>query len=337
MRLIESQAARAYWSTWSTLPINFPKNQLPRVPAHWLSFGARVSPLTGSPRLACNPPNAILNYLYAVLEAEARLAAASLGLDPGLGVLHTDTSARDSLACDLMEPVRPHVDAYVLEWITKQLLNWEWFAEQRDGNCRLIVDLATRLSETAPSWYRQVAPVAEWVARAFWSTIRRPDTPFTTRLTQNNKRAAKGSPAQSPFKQLPFQLRVCLDCGKPIDRSHSWCAECSRKNSIKTLIGGAKLGRVIAHGALAQARLKETKLRHDLARKEWSPTNQPGWLTQAVYETEIQPKLISASLSQLASAIGVSIQYASDIRKGTRRPHPRHWLALANLVSVQSS
>jgi len=55
IRLIESQAARAYWSAWSTLPVNFPKTDLPRVPEHWQSFGARVSPLTGSPRLAANP------------------------------------------------------------------------------------------------------------------------------------------------------------------------------------------------------------------------------------------------------------------------------------------
>jgi CRISPR/Cas system-associated endonuclease Cas1 len=32
IRLIESQAARAYWSAWSTLPINFPKNDLPACP-----------------------------------------------------------------------------------------------------------------------------------------------------------------------------------------------------------------------------------------------------------------------------------------------------------------
>jgi CRISPR-associated protein Cas1 len=161
IRLIESQAARSYWYAWGTLPITFPKNQLPRVAAHWSNFGARVSPITGSPRLACNPPNAILNFLYSLAEAGARLAAATLGLDPGLGVLHTDTSARDSLACDLMEPVRPHVDAYVLDWITKQSLNRDWFSEQRDGNCRLVADFAARLSETAPIWYRQVAPVAE--------------------------------------------------------------------------------------------------------------------------------------------------------------------------------
>src|SRR5882724_4837314 len=136
--LIESLAAGSYWSAWRTLPINFPRKDESKVPDHWRAFGARVSPLTGSPRLAANPPNAILNYLYAVLESESRLAAAALGLDPGMGVLHVDTPARDSLACDLMEPVRPQVDAYFLDWITREPLKKEWFFEQRNGNCRLL-------------------------------------------------------------------------------------------------------------------------------------------------------------------------------------------------------
>jgi len=38
-------------------------------------------------RLAVNPPNAILNYLYALLESEARLAIAALGLDSWPGFL----------------------------------------------------------------------------------------------------------------------------------------------------------------------------------------------------------------------------------------------------------
>ena len=216
IRLIESQAARAYWSAWSTLPINFPKNQLRRVPEHWRSFGARVSPLTGSPRLAANPVNAILNYLYALLESEARLAAAALGLDPGMGVLHVDTAARDSLACDLMEVVRPQVDAYVLDWITRQPLNREWFFEERNGNCRLMAPLAIRLSETTPTWGRAVAPITEWVARAFWSTIRKPDTPLATRLTQDNKRAAKGRPTFPESKPAPQPGNVCRVCGTPV-------------------------------------------------------------------------------------------------------------------------
>jgi uncharacterized membrane protein YoaK (UPF0700 family) len=36
----------------------------------------------------------------------------------------------------------------------------------------------------------------------------------------------------------------------------------------------------------------------------------------------------------IMSALGVSVTYAVAIRKGRRRPHPRHWEALARLVSV---
>ena len=78
-----------------------------------------------------------MNYLYAILESESRLALATLGLDPGIGVLHNDLRSRDSLACDLMEPVRPKVDELLLQLLTGQLRR-EWFFEQRDGNCRLI-------------------------------------------------------------------------------------------------------------------------------------------------------------------------------------------------------
>ena len=90
------------------------------MPNHWRIFDARVSSLTGSPRLATNPVNAILNYLYAVLESETRLAVAALGLDPGLGVFHVDTQFRDSLAFDVMEPIRPKIDAYLLQWIRRR-------------------------------------------------------------------------------------------------------------------------------------------------------------------------------------------------------------------------
>ena len=66
IRLCEAQAAHAYWSAWRTVAVNFPQRDVRRVPDHWRVFGTRKSPLTGSPRLAVNPPNAMLNYLYAV-------------------------------------------------------------------------------------------------------------------------------------------------------------------------------------------------------------------------------------------------------------------------------
>jgi CRISPR-associated endonuclease Cas1 len=114
VRQLEARAASAYWLAWREVPIQFPRSDLGCVPNHWRRFGTRKSPLTGSPRLAANPPNAMLNYLYALLESESRLALAALGLDPGLGVLHFDSQSRDSFACDLMEAGRPQVDAYVL-------------------------------------------------------------------------------------------------------------------------------------------------------------------------------------------------------------------------------
>src|SRR5262245_49956073 len=75
LRWAEARAALAYWSAWHDLPVTFPRSALRRVPQHWRTFGARRSPLTGSPRLAVNPPNAMLNYLYALLESEARIAS----------------------------------------------------------------------------------------------------------------------------------------------------------------------------------------------------------------------------------------------------------------------
>src|SRR5260370_26879918 len=108
---LEAHAAGAYWGAWRAVPVLYPRADQHRVPAHWKFFGTRTSPLTGSPRLAVNPPGAILNYCYTLLESEARLAASALGLDPGIGMLHVDTPNRDSLACDIMEAARPAVDA----------------------------------------------------------------------------------------------------------------------------------------------------------------------------------------------------------------------------------
>jgi hypothetical protein len=300
---------------------------------HWRTFGARISPLTGSPRLAANPPNAILNYLYALLESEARLAAAALGLDPGLGVLHADTTARDSLACDLMEPIRPQVDAYLLDWITPQPLDRKWFFEERDGNCRLMASFAARLSETVTTWRRAVAPVAEWVAREFWRTIRKPDAPLATRLTQSNKRDTKGARI-SPALPAPQPENVCLGCGKALPAGRTHCATCAVEVSRKKMLEVARQGRIASKSPESRARVAATQRRQQRARYDWQPSSQPDWLTEEFYVKQVRPLLRKVSLSKIVSAIDVSIMYASDIRRGRCRPHPRHWRGLAELVEV---
>ncbi len=339
IRMLESRGASAYWSVWRDLPIGFPKNDLRRVPEHWCAFDTRKSPLSGSQRLAANPVNAILNYLYALLESEARLAAAALGLDPGLGFIHLDTPARDSLACDLMEPIRPQVDAYVLDWITREPLKRGWFFEQRDGTCRLMGSLAVRLSETAPTWGRAVAPYAERVARTLWSTLdksRREPAP-ATRLTQRCRRESQGGSGTSS-EPAPRPERICRVCGTTLARGRSYCGICAipiaTEHILKVGRAGREAGRAAAHGADAQARRSNTQRQHALAKSAWLPSSLPVWLNEETYLRKVQPLLAGLTNKAVASALGSSKPYASAIRSGRRVPHPRHWQALSQLVVV---
>ena len=52
---------------------------------------------------------------------------------------------------------------------------------------------------------------------------------------------------------------------------------------------------------------------------------------KATYAKRIQPALANLTNGAIASELGVSRAYAAGIRRGERRPHPRHWRALARL------
>jgi CRISPR-associated endonuclease Cas1 len=338
IRQLEAQGAQAYWSAWRDLPVNFPTADYRRVPEHWRNFGTRKSVLTGSPRLAVNPPNAMLNYTYALLEAESRLAAASIGLDPGIGVLHVDTDARDSLACDLMEPARPYVDAYLLKWITEGPLRREWFFEERNGNCRLMGSFATRLSECLSTLSRVVAPIAETVSRMIWSTAKKPTRMIfpPTHLTQSHCRQAKGkldpliaSPPQPP--------RLCRTCGANITARHNYCSTCAVVVTTAELMIGAQKGRHMSHSLEAQASRAEKALRNMVARTAWKPSNQPDWLDERCYRDKIQPRLAGLTVRTIASTLGISIPYASNVRSGKKQLHPCRWQQVAQLVGIGQS
>lgn len=333
VRLVESQAAKAYWSAWRNLPIMFPQKDLPRLPDHWCRFGSRISALTGSPRLATNPPNAMLNYLYALLEAETRLAAATLGLDPGIGVMHVDVPYRDSLALDLMEVVRPDVDAFVLDWIKRGPLPRKYFFEQRDGNCRLMAGFASVLSESAPRWAHLIAPVAEWFAREItYPKNRHRNDILPARLTHRNKRLAKGSEPSAKTKVTVKPKQICHSCGKELIGDSIRCKACSTEFMTPQIDAAGRLARTAAQTLEAQQKRAETQRINALAQHAWKPEDQPSWLTNEFYSEKIQPALAAFSGSSIARTLSVSSRYARDIRKGLVVPHPRHWEALANLV-----
>jgi CRISPR-associated endonuclease Cas1 len=248
IRVCEARAGAAYWVGWRGVRMQFPKKDQRRVPDHWLSFGSRTSPHSGfSPRVAVNPMNAILNYTYAILEAETSLAIAAMGLDPGMGLLHVDNDRRDSLACDLMEVVRPEVDAFLFDWVSRTPFRRDWFFEERNGNCRLMAEFTVTLSETAARWRRAIAPTVEWFARALWEEspkmagYRVP----ANRLTQRRKRVAQGGAPTIESKAPIILQNLCRTCGAPILHKGASIVgfaapKLQRSSSRKRVISGAR-------------------------------------------------------------------------------------------------
>ncbi|MDQ2945457.1 MAG: CRISPR-associated endonuclease Cas1 [Acidobacteriota bacterium] len=337
VRTLEARAGAAYWIAWRSVKVQFPKKDLRRVPEHWLSFGSRTSPLSGfSPRLAINPLNAILNYLYAVLESETRLAVAELGLDPGIGFLHVDNDRRDSLAGDLMEVARPDVDTFLLAWVSRAPFSREWFFEQNDGNCRLMSGFAATLSETASTWRQAVAPVAEWLARTLWEESPKMAgyRPPANRLTQDRKRTAQGAAPSIRTLSPPTPQNLCRTCGAVIVHKGIYCRLCNADASKASYTQAADLGRKVALSENSQARRTETSRRNARAQHGWIAANHPSWLNQETYVNRILPRLSGLTVSAIASAIKVSLGYADSIRKGKAQPHARHWQALAELVGI---
>jgi CRISPR-associated endonuclease Cas1 len=333
IRTLEAHAAVAYFGAWSKTPVLWPKADLRQIPNHWLTVGSRHSPLSGGPRLAVTPVHAILNYCFALLESESRLALTAMGLDPGLGLgLHTDTPNRDSLALDVLEPVRPQIEDWLLNWISQEPLRRADFFETETGNCRLRSQLCSKLSDTAPTWAKLIAPWAEHVARALWNSTRQSGTGtrVSTPLTQQHRREAKGQPS-FPKVETPKPRRLCRSCGKEIQRDNTYCAKCSRTVALENFDAGRK----DAQRPEFLAKRAGTMLRHRNKIREWKTSDLPAWLTRDVYVKAIQRALAEVPKSQIRLVLGVSEPYSSAIQEGRRVPHPRHWQALAKLAGVE--
>jgi len=336
IRGVEARAALAYWSAWHQLPMAFPRSALRRVPEHWRTFGARRSPLSGSPRLAVNPANAMLNYLYAILESESRIAAVVVGLDPNLGFLHVDTDARASLACDLMEAVRQSVDAYVLKWIMNEPLRREWFFEERDGNCRLMGPFAAQLSETAEAWAHAVRPVAERVAAMLAETITTAGACVESSKTGRDNPPTIKRTSQTTLAP-PSAPRVCRSCGGERRKGREQCLKCQNAALSALFPRILENARAKAHRPEAQTKRADALRRNMFACAAWKPSDSPVWLTPEAYVREIQPLLSSVKTSEIARTMTVSQSYAAQVRKGQRIPHPRQWLPLAQLVEASAA
>jgi CRISPR-associated endonuclease Cas1 len=335
--MAERDAALAYWTGWTQLDVRFRPSDAGRLPKHWERFGQRTSPFTGGPRYAANPANALLNYAYSILEAETRIACLIVGLDPTLGIVHADYRTRDSFALDLMEPIRPRVDEYVLDLLRTRTFGSGDFFETRRGGCRLLPPITRQLAARAPELAELVAPVAEQVAQlladAPGSRIDRLPTP----LTSGNRRAAR--PPRRPTRE-PKPPRLCKRCSEPTpSRKRVYCDTCLphyQREQYANAFHGSGLaaietakrhGHDPSHSAEAERKRGATISERKHANADWE--NRYGKLTDlSAFEREILPTIRLVPLSRLMRATGLSLRYVSQIRRGEKTPHPRHWSAL---------
>jgi CRISP-associated protein Cas1 len=100
----EAQAARLYWASWLWIPptgdIELDQLNCDRAAAAAFRRDADAGGLNG-----------MLNYGYAILRAAVARAIVVAGLNATLGIHHHNRSNPFCLADDLMEPLRPLVDA----------------------------------------------------------------------------------------------------------------------------------------------------------------------------------------------------------------------------------
>jgi len=115
LRGLEGVAARIYFQGLATL---FPPS---------LDFAGR------NRRPPRDPVNACLSLAYTLLHFDAVRACHVSGLDPLLGFFHRPAIGRESLASDLIEPLRPHADRWVWQLFRTRTLREEHFARDKES------------------------------------------------------------------------------------------------------------------------------------------------------------------------------------------------------------
>jgi len=344
VRQIEASAAALYWQSWTGRPECAPRfvaKDRGRIPPHWTRYEGRRSVLASvnANRKAERPVNALENYAYGLLEAEAILACHVVGLDPGLGLIHTDTRGRQSLALDIMEPVRPEVDGFVLDLLERRTFRKVEFTETPEGHCRLRAPLTHELAELMPTWAQALAPIAEKVAHTLGQAMEgkyQAATPLTRSRNKSaqavikaRKATMRGVTANKRDHQRPAgnpapTLWSCPDCGGPVtDPRRVRCDAC-----IDADPRHAPEVRK-ARGVAISSRKR--------ALREWDEANPDATYDPELYRREILPRLGSVKLADITAAAGISKGYASQVRAGKATPHVSTWGALARLVGVPSA
>jgi len=96
--------------------------------------------------------NVMLNYGYALLEAECLRAINTVGLDAHVGFLHEMNPSKNSLAYDLQEPFRFLVDLAVINLIETEKIDSKDFIRTESYSLRLKPSGAKKVTEEFQNW-----------------------------------------------------------------------------------------------------------------------------------------------------------------------------------------
>jgi CRISPR-associated endonuclease Cas1 len=364
LRQLEAVGANVYFAAWHGLTVPFVTKDRSRVEPEWLIFEGRRSAVNaGSARNATDPLNAILSWCYRIAEAETRLACLAVGLDPGLGILHADVKGRDSMVLDLIEPLRPTVDAYVLRFLERRPLRKADLISDPRGVVRLRASLTWDLTTGIDLWRGEVGGLVEHVAdmlgasspydvsvpsvltgskhrlaaraRTAAAPAAPPTRPAVTGATNRKKSSRRTAPAKGP-------ARRCLDCGAVlrVERGRavsrlSYCPDClpARKAESTKVAQRASVGRTAnAHDALATQHRRAANAEQRLAEQTFELAHEGEAFDRARFLAEVLPRLQSVSTTTIAKATGMSTSSASKVKRGLRVPHPRWWGVLAEIT-----
>ncbi|MBA2684040.1 MAG: CRISPR-associated endonuclease Cas1 [Gemmatimonadaceae bacterium] len=345
VRYVEARAAYAYWHAWESVELRFPSKHVGRIPKHWRTFGERRSPLTDSARKGVTPLNAILNYCYGIAGAEARIAVLAAGCDPGLGILHADRAGRDSLAYDVLEPVRPYVDAFVLRLAREHTFSSDDFFETNQGVCRLMPPIAHRLSETASQWAKLLHPIASRVARRF-ERAGAAGNVSSDSAHEAEVRHVRLPPILSSVRQKPplsktsgsTRGRRCRRCGAAFQKKTGvYCAACiATLPAMASAYARTALRRRQREDSGAgpseetRALMGDARSQRAAAIREWE-AKHPAIPAAHVFATEIFPTLANLRAPDVRAATGLCRSYCGRILRGQYIPHPMHWDAIRAL------
>lgn len=355
IRVVEAAAAHAYWRHLAGTPLRFEVGASSHIQNHWMSLGARSSGLGSGARMATTPGHALLNYCYALAEIESSLALSTLGLDRGIGVLHSTGKGRHAMALDLLEAIRPDIDGYVLGMIGSTTFRLNDFHETRQGNCRILPPLTHLLAETMTLWRRVLGPVAEDLARRFArsASLSSPPTPLTESRRSRGRRPGSDEPS---FENLPADgidpirtnrspLRRCQLCGADLERTsrRSLCDVCLprfeelRLERLKAA-GRARLSAMRsspddpAHTADARAKRSVASKQRMSEIRAWESINGKShdW---DKYLKRVRPIIASMTVPELVRVTGLSTHYCWQVRAGKKRLHPMRWETIQDFAA----